>query len=154
MGPILVGFSGGFDSLCLLNILEELKINVIALHLNHNWRGNESLKDMEFCKRYCENKGIPFYSETLDEKVPHTETAAREARYDFFERAAKKFNSKIVFTAHNADDNAETVTKRLGEYHSQTAPLFDFYKSRNLLVEIDGTKEVDVITQEIFAILG
>lgn len=52
------------------------------------------------------------------------------------------------------DDNAETVTKRLGEYHSQTAPLFDFYKSRNLLVDIDGTKEVDVITQEIFAILG
>lgn len=37
VGPILVGFSGGFDSLCLLNILEELKINVIALHLNHNW---------------------------------------------------------------------------------------------------------------------
>ena len=52
------------------------------------------------------------------------------------------------------DDNAETVTKRLGEYHSQTAPLFDFYKSRNLLVDIDGTKEVDAITQEIFAILG
>lgn len=52
------------------------------------------------------------------------------------------------------DDNAETVTKRLTEYHSQTAPLFDFYKSRNLLVDIDGTKEVDVITQEIFAILG
>ena len=113
VGPILVGFSGGFDSLCLLNILEELKINVIALHLNHNWRGNESLKDMEFCKRYCENKGIPFYSETLDEKVPHTETAAREARYDFFERAAKKFNSKIVFTAHNAEDNAETVLYRI-----------------------------------------
>ncbi|WP_300341722.1 MULTISPECIES: adenylate kinase [unclassified Fusobacterium] len=52
------------------------------------------------------------------------------------------------------DDNAETVTKRLGEYHSQTAPLFDFYQSRNLLVEIDGTKEVDAITKEIFAILG
>ena len=40
------------------------------------------------------------------------------------------------------------------EYHSQTAPLCDFYKSRNLIVYIDGTKEVDVITQEIFAILG
>lgn len=52
------------------------------------------------------------------------------------------------------DDNAETVTKRLAEYHSQTAPLFDFYKTRNLLVDIDGTKEVDAITQEIFAILG
>lgn len=52
------------------------------------------------------------------------------------------------------DDNEETVTKRLKEYHTQTAPLFDFYKERNLLVEIDGTKDVDAITQEIFAILG
>lgn len=51
------------------------------------------------------------------------------------------------------DDNAETVTKRLAEYHSQTAPLFDFYKTRNLLVDIDGTKDVNVITKEIFAIL-
>ena len=51
------------------------------------------------------------------------------------------------------DDNAETVTKRLAEYHSQTAPLFDFYKSRNLLVDIDGTKEVKAITEEIFSIL-
>lgn len=51
------------------------------------------------------------------------------------------------------DDNAETVTKRLAEYHSQTAPLFDFYKTRDLLVDIDGTKDVNVITNEIFAIL-
>lgn len=52
------------------------------------------------------------------------------------------------------DDNEETVTKRLKEYHTQTAPLFDFYKKRDLLVEIDGTKDVEAITQEIFAILG
>lgn len=51
------------------------------------------------------------------------------------------------------DDNEATVTKRLAEYHSQTAPLFDFYKSRNLLVDIDGTKDVKTITKEIFAIL-
>lgn len=51
------------------------------------------------------------------------------------------------------DDNEATVTKRLAEYHSQTAPLFDFYKSRNLLVDIDGTKDVKTITNEIFAIL-
>ncbi|MDO4588392.1 MAG: adenylate kinase [Fusobacterium sp.] len=52
------------------------------------------------------------------------------------------------------DDNAETVTKRLGEYHSQTAPLFDFYQERGVLVDIDGTKSVEAITQEIFNILG
>lgn len=52
------------------------------------------------------------------------------------------------------DDNEATVTKRLEEYHSQTAPLFDFYKNRGVLVEIDGTKEVKEITQKIFDILG
>ena len=52
------------------------------------------------------------------------------------------------------DDNAETVTKRLTEYHSQTAPLFDFYQSRGVLVDIDGTKGMEVITKEIFNILG
>lgn len=52
------------------------------------------------------------------------------------------------------DDSAETVAKRLNEYHSQTAPLFDFYMERGILADIDGTKEIDEITKEIFNILG
>ncbi len=52
------------------------------------------------------------------------------------------------------DDSAETVGKRLQEYHTQTAPLFDFYMSRGILADIDGTKEIDEITKEIFNILG
>ncbi|SJZ98500.1 Adenylate kinase [Cetobacterium ceti] len=52
------------------------------------------------------------------------------------------------------DDTAETVNKRLEAYHSQTAPLFDFYKDRDVLVELDGTKEIEEIKNEIFSILG
>ncbi|MCJ8341769.1 MAG: adenylate kinase [Cetobacterium sp.] len=52
------------------------------------------------------------------------------------------------------DDTAETVNKRLDAYHSQTAPLFDFYKDRDVLVELDGTKEIEEIKNEIFSILG
>lgn len=52
------------------------------------------------------------------------------------------------------DDSAETVGKRLQEYHSQTAPLFNFYMERGILADIDGTKEIDEITKEIFNILG
>lgn len=51
------------------------------------------------------------------------------------------------------DDTAETVEKRLGEYHSQTAPLFDFYMERGIMAEIDGTKDIEEITKEIFNIL-
>lgn len=52
------------------------------------------------------------------------------------------------------DDTKETVEKRLEAYHSQTAPLFTFYKDRDVMVEIDGTKNIDEITKEIFTILG
>lgn len=52
------------------------------------------------------------------------------------------------------DDTAETVSKRLSEYHAQTAPLFDFYTERKILVDLDGTQDIKEITKEIFDILG
>ena len=52
------------------------------------------------------------------------------------------------------DDNKETVEKRLTAYHEQTAPLFDFYNAKGILVEIDGTLEISEITKKIFDILG
>ncbi len=112
---ILVAFSGGYDSMCLLDILNKLSpkygINIYAIHLNHNWRGEESDQEEINCKNFCKN--ICFYSEKLPEEIPHTETAAREARYRFFEKCAKKFRSKVVLTAHNANDNAETIFYRI-----------------------------------------
>lgn len=110
---ILVGFSGGYDSLCLLDTLHKLGASITAIHLNHNWRGEESLRDEEFCHDFCSKNGIEFYSETLSSDVPHTEAAAREARYEFFKHSAEKFGTDIVFTAHNLDDLAETVLYRI-----------------------------------------
>ncbi|TDT70658.1 adenylate kinase [Hypnocyclicus thermotrophus] len=53
-----------------------------------------------------------------------------------------------------ADDTEETVKKRLDAYHNQTAPLFDFYKNKGILVEIDGTKTVNEVTKDIIAVLN
>lgn len=111
-GTFIVAFSGGYDSMCLLHMLYK-DYDVVAVHLNHNWRGEESLKEAKVCEKFCEERGIKFYTETLSADVPHTETCARDARYDFFKRCAEKFNSKVVFTAHNYDDNAETVLYRI-----------------------------------------
>lgn len=97
--------------MCLLDMLEGY--DVVAVHLNHNWRGEESLNEAKVCEKFCQERGIKFYTETLSDNVPHTETCAREARYDFFRRCAEKFNSNVVFTAHNYDDNAETVLYRI-----------------------------------------
>lgn len=97
--------------MCLLDMLEGY--DVVAVHLNHNWRGEESLREAMVCENFCKTRGIKFYTETLPDDIPHNETCAREARYDFFKRCAEKFNSNVVFTAHNYDDNAETVLYRI-----------------------------------------
>lgn len=109
--PFLVAFSGGYDSMCLLDILSGYK--VIAIHLNHNWRGEESDKEEENCRNFAASKNIEFYSEKLSPDVSKTETAARDARYEFFKKCANKFKSNVVFTAHNYNDNAETVLYRI-----------------------------------------
>ena len=113
----LVGFSGGADSLCLLDVLhifsQKYGFKLIALHLNHNWRGYESLEDELNCKSFCEKNEIEFISETLREDVPKSESAAREARYDFFLKHAKNYSNSAIFTAHTRTDNAETLIYRL-----------------------------------------
>ncbi len=110
----LVAFSGGYDSMCLLHSLNKVTKNkIIAIHLNHKWRGTESDIEEQNCKNFCESIGVDFYCENLSPEVPKTETAARQARYEFFENCSKKFDSKIVFTAHNKNDNIETLIYRI-----------------------------------------
>lgn len=112
-GTFVVAFSGGYDSMCLLDVLVNCGYDIVAVHLNHNWRGEESFAEAKVCEEFAKSRGIKFYSEMLPDDIPHCETAARDARYDFFKRCAEKFNSNVVFTAHNYDDNAETVLYRI-----------------------------------------
>lgn len=112
----LVGFSGGCDSLCLLDILHTLSekygFKVIAAHLNHNWRGEESMQDEINCKKFCEKMNIEFVSETIAEGK-HTENFARAERYKFFVKLARSYPYCSVFTAHSRTDNAETIIYRI-----------------------------------------
>ena len=112
----IVGFSGGCDSLCLLDILNEFvkkyEFKIVAAHLNHNWRGEESLQDELSCKNFCESLNIEFISET-SESGPKTEISARELRYGFFLKIAKKYSNSSIFTAHSRTDNAETIIYRI-----------------------------------------
>ncbi len=110
----IVAFSGGYDSMSLLYSLKNLVNNkIVAVHLNHKWRGEESDIEEQNCAAFCNSIGVDFYSESLSPDVAHTETAAREARYEFFSRCAERFNSQIVFTAHNKNDNVETLIYRI-----------------------------------------
>ncbi len=117
---IIVGFSGGFDSMCLLDVLSKLhnteefkELNIIAAHFNHNWRGSEALKEQEICKLFASSKGFEFYTKTGAVPLKKSENEARIARYEFFEDAYEYYDADAVFTAHNRDDNAETVLYRV-----------------------------------------
>lgn len=113
----LVGFSGGYDSMCLLDILhrisEKTGFKLIALHLNHNWRGREAEIEQENCEKYCKTNNIEFYSETLPKETQKTETIAREKRQEFFKKCYKKYNADALFLAHTKSDNTETILYRL-----------------------------------------
>ena len=91
---VVVGLSGGADSVCLLLTLSELKselgITVSALHVNHCLRGDESDRDEQFCINLCQKKGIPIITGRFDvlsrakADKTSTELAARDIRYEFF----------------------------------------------------------------------
>lgn len=112
----LIGFSGGCDSLCLLDILHNLSLKygfkIIAAHLNHNWRSEESFQDELNCKTFCEKKGIEYISEIL-EGGQKTESFARESRYNFFLKHSRKYKNCAIFTAHTMTDNSETIIYRI-----------------------------------------
>ncbi|MBE7702755.1 MAG: tRNA lysidine(34) synthetase TilS [Cyanobacteria bacterium SIG28] len=117
---IILGFSGGYDSMCLLDVLSKLRqkapffeLSVIAAHFNHNWRGEESLKEQEVCRLFAASRGFEFYTKMAPVGLKKTENEARIARYEFFEDTLEYFDADVVFTAHNRDDNAETVLYRV-----------------------------------------
>ena len=117
---VVCGLSGGADSVGLLLALYELReklgINVEALHVNHCLRGEESDRDEEFCCQLCSRLGIPFSAFRVDVKSyakEHSlsdEEAARKLRYGVFEANSQ---GKKIATAHNANDNLETVILNL-----------------------------------------
>lgn len=120
---ILVALSGGPDSVFLLHFLNKFKkkykIEIGAVHINHLLRGKDSDRDELFCKTICNELSIPFYLLRKDIKSYSRknkislEIAGRKIRYNFFEKISKANGYSKIATAHNADDNAETVLLNL-----------------------------------------
>ncbi len=116
---LLVGVSGGPDSICLLHALrtvaKDAGVRLHAAHLNHGLRGNESKADAAYVQSLAKGLGLPStirLADTLAFKKAHkqtTEQAARELRYRFFYALAKELKADAVVLGHTADDQAETV---------------------------------------------
>lgn len=118
--PVLLAISGGRDSVALLHLLLEAGFtNLILCHLNHGLRGRESDGDAAFVRRLAKKHGLKCEVETQAvaalaiKQQLSLETAAREARHSFLLRMAGKHDTWIVFMAHHAEDQAETILANL-----------------------------------------
>ena len=115
---VLVGLSGGADSVALLLVLKELvekkDFSLEAIHVEHGIRGAESKADEAFAKALCQSQGIKFQTVSVDvpafckESGLGMEEAARLLRYEVFQKMALEQQAKIAL-AHHQEDNAETV---------------------------------------------
>ena len=118
-GKILVGVSGGRDSVALLDILIKLGYRCTVAHCNFHLRGEESDRDEKFVQQLSFNLNIPYYSVDFDtvnyakQKNISIEMAARELRYSWFTSLAEKINAQAIAIAHHADDNVETLLMHL-----------------------------------------
>lgn len=116
---VVVGLSGGPDSVCLLHVLwclkKDFNLKLVAIHINHMLRGEESYRDEEFVKKLCQQLDIELKSIRVDinrvsqQKGISIEEAGREERYKNFEIVADSIGADRIAVAHNKNDQAETV---------------------------------------------
>lgn len=119
---IIVGLSGGPDSVCLLHLLVQLKtdlnLNIIAAHLDHQWRP-ESSKDALWCTQLCQTLSIPIVVQTAPQMAYQPkyngskEDLGRKLRRYFFETLATQYQAHAIALAHHQDDQIETFFIRL-----------------------------------------
>ncbi len=120
---VLAAVSGGADSVCMLHILrrlsEELGFTLFCAHLNHGLRGAAADSDEKYVEKLCAGLGVNLYTRRADvagravrDKLT-VEEAGRAERYEFFDELRKKHKITLTATAHNKNDNAETVLMRI-----------------------------------------
>ena len=119
---VILGVSGGPDSIAMLNILNDIKndknlhmnFDIIVAHVNHMIR-EEAIDDQRFVENFCKKIGVSFYSKSIDvQKIANnkkigTEEAGRNARYEFFDEILEKENANKIAIAHNKNDKIETI---------------------------------------------
>ena len=115
---IVLGVSGGPDSLFMLDILNKLKpdlqIEIVVAHVNHMIR-KEADEEEQFVKDFCKKIGVDFYSKRIEveqyanNKKIGLEEAGRKVRYEFFEEVCNKVNANKIAVAHNKNDKVETI---------------------------------------------
>jgi tRNA(Ile)-lysidine synthase len=156
---VLAALSGGADSVFMLFMLKKLqrllKFSLSAMHVNHNLRGEESRKDEIFCRELCRRENIEFFSASVDvktfarEKSISIEESARILRYRALSGKAAEAGAAKIATAHNLNDNAETVLLNLFKGKGLNALSGIPSRRDNIIrpiLSIDRTEIIDYLT--------
>lgn len=144
---ILVGVSGGPDSMALLHFLNQLKnkwcFQLIAISVDHQLRGKESALDIEYVKEMCSMWDIPFVAVKVDVKEYQeqhkvsTQVAAREVRYEAFREQMRRYNGDYLALGHHGDDQVETLLMALSRSTNLTSltgiPVMRSFATGNII---------------------
>jgi tRNA(Ile)-lysidine synthase len=120
---VVVGVSGGPDSLTLLHYLwrrrDQWDITIVAVHVDHMFRGEQSLLEAMFVKEFCEKLQIDFewtqinVESYMKETGTSSQVGARECRYQFFKKIMEKYKASYLVLGHHGDDQIETILMRM-----------------------------------------
>ena len=116
---VIVGLSGGADSVVLLSVLNRLGYECLAAHCNFHLRGEEALRDEKQAIAFAKSLKIPSFKQDFDtwtiarERGISVEMAARDLRYEWFERLRKEHEAEAIAVAHHRDDSIETLLLNL-----------------------------------------
>ena len=157
---VIVGVSGGADSVALLLILDELrknrKFSIHVVHVNHGIRGADAAHDESYVQQLCEARGISFSCVRVDvpvyakEQKISEEEAGREVRRNAFQKAMKDYNGTKIALAHHQEDNAETFFLNLAR-GSKLKGLGGIYPVKGEYIRpllCVGRKEIETFLEE------
>ena len=150
---VIAAVSGGYDSLCMLNVLCNLRrlrgFEVCVAHINHMLR-NEADSDEEFVIKEAERLGVKAYTKKInvskyaEENKISFETAGRILRYGFFEEISKKYDDTVIATAHNANDSAESMLMHLMRGSGLTGLVGIRPKNENIIRPLIEAERIDI----------
>jgi tRNA(Ile)-lysidine synthase len=174
---LLIAISGGLDSVVLADLVSQLGNPILLAHCNFNLRGEESLRDEKFVQQFATEKGLELIVKNFEtnqyakERSLSIQEAARELRYDWFQKLIDESKADYILTAHHADDNIETVAMNFfrgtGLQGLEGIPaingviqrpllyffkseLADYAKERGLNFVEDSSNELDKYTRNHF----
>jgi len=132
---ILVGVSGGLDSMVLLHVLHKLEFNIVAAHINYQLRGQDSEMDFELVKSVCKKLHVPFYHKIVHlDTTKSIQTEARETRRSFFINVLQEEKCDYIATGHHKEDQIETILLSIFKgYLTQSMLLVNGYFLKPLL---------------------